>query len=84
MNLRRVFLHIETTFYEHRLKDWEPRNCIDCPRKGQIANDRCLELQADDHCLCPNAATRSIRAELAADEEQEHGRRRRSRRAAAC
>ncbi len=59
---------IQTSIYEGRIKDWEPTNCITCPRKqGQIANDRCLQYQLKDRCWCPSAALRSIRAGLAAE-----------------
>ena len=59
---------IQASINEGRAKDWEPTNCITCPRKqGQIANDRCLQYQIKDRCWCPSAALRSIRAGLAAE-----------------
>ena len=76
MNLRRAYEHIQSTIYEGRLKDWAPEHCIECPRKGgQIANDRCLEYQAADHCLCASAAIKSMRLELAAEDEEQEGKR---------
>ncbi len=48
-----------------RYRNWEPVNCILCPRKQSlIANDRCLEYQAADRCRCPDAAKKSVRQEL--------------------
>ncbi len=76
MSARRVASLAETTPSPGRLKAWAPVHCILCPRKrGLIANDRCLELQATDRCWCPAAATESVRAKLPALEEAERLRR---------
>lgn len=85
MNLRRAFEHIQASLYEDRTKDWPPEHCIACPRKGgQIANDRCLEYQAADHCVCPDAATTSVRAELDDEEEAREAKRAVRTRSAPC
>ncbi len=77
MNARHVQALIEVSSSIDRGKTWEPEGAVLCPRKqGLLANDRCLELQAQDRCTCPNAATRSLRQAAAADRAGELRRRR--------
>lgn len=70
MNARHFYAQIQVTGYLGRRDDTTPDRCVLCPRKqGPIANDRCLEYQDADHCLCPNAAITSARDQVCEDAE---------------
>lgn len=75
MNARHFYDQIQVTGYLAPRDDGTADRCVLCPRKGGvIANDRCLEYQAADHCVCPNAATSSVRDHVQEEERLVHRR----------
>ena len=69
MNSRHLFEQVQVTGYLGTRDAQAPDRCVACPRKlGLIANDRCLEYQEADHCVCPNAAIRSVLGEVRTEE----------------